>query len=70
MPSVSGLLALSRLASTTTLDHMGLRPAVERLARQGARSGFGAAQVAGRSFAAVRQRWDSHRSVSPRSWVV
>jgi len=53
-PMRLGLAALSRLASSSAVDRLGLRSTAERLVYHGARSGFRVAAVAGRTFAAVR----------------
>ena len=45
-----GLAVLNRIASSPTLDKLGLRRATERAVYQGAKSGFQAVGAAGRTF--------------------
>jgi hypothetical protein len=45
-----GLAVLNRIASSPAIDKLGLRRAAERAVYQGAKSGFQAVAVAGRSF--------------------
>jgi alkylation response protein AidB-like acyl-CoA dehydrogenase len=49
-----GLAVLNRIASSPAIDKLGLRRATERAVYQGAKSGFQAVAVAGRSFKKVQ----------------
>jgi len=49
-----GLAVLNRIASSPTLDKLGLRRATERAVYQGAKSGFQAVGAAGRTFKKVK----------------
>jgi hypothetical protein len=49
-----GLAVLNRIASSPTIDRLGLRRATERAVYQGAKSGFQAAGAAGRTFKRVK----------------
>ena len=49
-----GLAVLNRIASSPAIDKLGLRRATERAVYQGARSGFQAVAVAGRTFKKVQ----------------
>lgn len=53
-PMGMGLAVLNRIASSPTIDKLGLRRGVERAVYQGAKSGFQAAAVAGRTFKKVK----------------
>ena len=53
-PMGIGLAVLNRIASSPTLDKLGLRRATERAVYQGAKSGFQAVGAAGRTFKKVK----------------
>jgi len=53
-PMGIGLAVLNRIASSPTLDRLGLRRATERAVYQGAKSGFQAVGAAGRTFKKVK----------------
>ena len=53
-PMGMGLAVLNRIASSPAIDKLGLRRATERAVYQGAKSGFEAVGVAGRTFKKVR----------------
>lgn len=62
-----GLAVLNRIASSPTIDKLGLRRGVERAVYQGAKSGFQAVGIAGRTFKRVNgggkpQRLGAHAS--------
>jgi alkylation response protein AidB-like acyl-CoA dehydrogenase len=53
-PMGIGLAVLNRIASSPAIDRLGLRKAAERAVYQGAKGGFQAAGVAGRTFKRVK----------------
>src|SRR5689334_17463714 len=60
-----GLAVLNRIASSPTIDKLGLRRAAERAVYQGAKSGFQAAGAAARTFKRVKGSGKPSRQSAP-----
>ncbi|MFL6091246.1 MAG: acyl-CoA dehydrogenase family protein [Aeromicrobium sp.] len=64
-PMGMGLAVLNRIASSPTIDRLGLRRAAERAVYQGAKSGFQAVGAAGRTFKRVTGSGKPSRQSAP-----
>lgn len=64
-PMGMGLAVLNRIASSPTIDRLGLRRAAERAVYQGAKGGFQAVAVAGRTFKRVQGSGKPSRQAAP-----